>query len=35
MQKGRGFARVERLSYFADYGVSPFSPCLLSFDRKP
>lgn len=35
MQKGRGFARVERLSRFADCGVSPFSPCLLSFDRKP
>lgn len=34
MQKGREFARVERLSRFADCGVSPFSP-LLSFDRKP
>lgn len=35
MQKGREFARVERLSRFADCGVSRFPPCLLSFDRKP
>lgn len=35
MKKGRGFARVESLSHFADCGVSPFPPCLLSFDRKP
>ena len=35
MQKGREFARVASLSHFADCGVSPFSPCLLSFDRKP
>ena len=34
MQKGRGFARVERLSRFADCGVR-LCPCLLPFDRKP
>ena len=34
MQKGRGFARVERLSRFADCGVR-LCPRLLSFDRKP
>ena len=35
MQKGREFARVARLSRFADCGGSCFSPRLLSFDRKP
>lgn len=35
MQKGRGFARVERLSRFADCGVRLCSPRLLPFDRKP
>lgn len=35
MQKGREFACMARLSHFADCGVSPFSLCLLSFDRKP
>lgn len=34
MQKGRGFARVERLSRFADCCVR-LCPRLLPFDRKP
>ena len=34
MQKGHEFARVERLSHFADCGVR-LCPRLLPFDRKP
>ena len=34
MQKGREFARVERLSRFADCGIR-LCPRRLPFDRKP